>query len=176
MFFELKELPFAPNLLEPHISEETIEYHYGKHHLGYVNKLNDLIGGTRFEAESLEEIVRQSSGDIFSNAAQIWNHDFYWQGIAPDDTNKHPGEILLSMIERRFGDYFKFEKEFKKIALSNFGSGWTWLVKSPRGLLDIINTSNANNPLFFGDKPLLVCDTWEHAYYIDYRDDRKKVP
>ena len=174
MFFKLKELPFELDALEPHISAETVEYHYGKHHLGYVNKLNDLVEGTEFEKESLEEIIKSLSGDIFDNAAQVWNHDFYWEVLTPNKKDNIPKKLLLYEIEKRFGTYNAFENIFKKAALSHFGSGWAWLIKNQQGELEIVSTDNAKNPLVEGNVPLLVCDLWEHAYYIDYRNDRKK--
>ena len=172
MTIELIKLPFDKSGLQPHISTETIEYHYGKHHAGYVKKLNDLIKGTEFEGKSLEEIVKTSSGGIFNNAAQIWNHNFYWYSIAPAGATK-PASELLQSIQSSFTDFDSFKKKFHEMAAGNFGSGWTWLVKKEDNTLEIINTSNANTPLTQrGVVPLLTCDVWEHAYYIDYRNAR----
>jgi len=172
--FTLPALPYDKNALEPHISAETLEYHYGKHHQAYLNNLNNLIPGTPFEKLSLEEIIQKSSGAIFNNAAQVWNHSFYWNSLSP--INLHGGAApqgkLAESIHQTFGSFEKFKEAFTQKALSNFGSGWTWLVKNKAGLLEIINTSNAANPMTEGHTPLITCDVWEHAYYIDYRNAR----
>ncbi len=170
---KLPELPYAKNALEPHISAETLEYHYGKHHATYVDKLNGLVPGTEFENSSLEEIIKKAKGGIFNNGAQIWNHTFYWNCMSPDGGGNPSGE-LGKAIEGAFGDYSTFKNQFSESAATNFGSGWTWLVKNPDGKLEIINTGNAGNPLTDGKQPLLTCDVWEHAYYIDYRNARPK--
>ena len=171
MAFELPPLPYAQNALEPHISAETLEYHYGKHHQAYVTNLNNLIPGTEFEGKSLEEIVKTSSGGIFNNAAQVWNHTFYWNCMGPNAGGEPKGAVADG-INKKWGGFAEFKEAFNKSAAGNFGSGWTWLVKKPDGSLDIVNTSNAGTPLTTTDKPLLTCDVWEHAYYIDYRNRR----
>jgi Fe-Mn family superoxide dismutase len=170
---KLPELPYAKNALEPHISAETLEYHYGKHHATYVDKLNGLIPGTEFENASLEDIIKKAKGGIFNNGAQIWNHTFYWNCLSPDGGGTPDGTVGKA-IEQTFGDFAKFKTQFSDSAATNFGSGWTWLVKNPDGKLEIVNTSNAANPLTDGKQPLLTCDVWEHAYYIDYRNARPK--
>ncbi len=167
----LPELPYAENALEPHISAETISYHYGKHHATYVNKLNELIEGTKFEDAALEDIIKQASGAVFNNAAQVWNHSFYWNCLSPDGGGEPTGE-LGSAIGEFFGDFATFKEKFTASAIGNFGSGWTWLVKNPEGNLEIVNTDDAGNPMTDGYQPLLTCDVWEHAYYIDYRNAR----
>jgi superoxide dismutase, Fe-Mn family len=167
----LMPLPYAENALEPHISAETISYHYGKHHATYVDKLNGLVEGTQFENASLEELIRSTDGALFNNAAQVWNHDFYWNCLGPASASE-PSGVLGSAIDEFFGDFAGFKGAFNTAALGNFGSGWTWLVKSPSGALEIVNTDDAQNPMTDGYKPLLVCDVWEHAYYIDYRNGR----
>jgi Fe-Mn family superoxide dismutase len=169
----LPPLPYELNALEPHISKETLEYHYGKHHQTYVTNLNNLIKGTEYENASLEEIIKKSSGGIFNNAAQVWNHTFYWNGLKPNGGGTPTG-ALADAIGAKWGSFDKFKEEFTKSGLSNFGSGWTWLVKKNDGSVDIVNTSNAATPLTTADKPLLTCDVWEHAYYIDYRNARAK--
>ena len=169
--FTLTELPYAENALEPHISAETIAYHHGKHHKAYVDKLNALVEGTRFESMPLEEIIRNADGAVFNNAAQVWNHDFYWKCLGPDGGGE-PAGGLGSAIREFFGDFAGFKEDFNAAAVSNFGSGWTWLVKSPDGVLEIANTDDAENPMTGGLQPLLTCDVWEHAYYIDYRNGR----
>jgi len=171
MTFELSTLPYARDALAPHISAETLDYHYGKHHQAYVNKLNELIVGTIFEDSSLEEIIDQADGVLFNNAAQIWNHDFYWHCLSPKGGSE-PNGVLLNSIEATFGSFAAFKQEFTASATGNFGSGWTWLVKDSDNELSIINTANADNPLQHGLVPLLTCDVWEHAYYIDYRNAR----
>ncbi len=167
----LPELPYAKNALEPHISEETLKYHYGKHHATYVDKLNKLIAGTKFESMPLEDIIRQATGGTFINAAQVWNHSFYWNCLSPEGGGEPEGE-LAAEIEQSYKSFAEFKKQFSEAATSNFGSGWTWLVKNADGLLEIINTSNASTPITDDKLPLLTCDVWEHAYYIDYRNAR----
>jgi Fe-Mn family superoxide dismutase len=169
----LPALPYALDALAPHISKETLEYHYGKHHQAYVTNLNNLIKGTEFEAMSLEEIVKKSTGGVFNNAAQIWNHTFYWNGLSPNGGGEPDGE-LAAAIHAKFGSFDAFKEAFTKSCVGNFGSSWTWLVKKPDGSVDIVNTSNAATPLTTQDKPLLTCDLWEHAYYIDFRNLRPK--
>ncbi|MEE8321820.1 MAG: Fe-Mn family superoxide dismutase [Gammaproteobacteria bacterium] len=170
----LPELPYAKNALAPHISEETLEFHYGKHHATYVTKLNGLISGTEFENSSLEEIVKNApAGGLFNNAAQVWNHTFYWNSLSPNGGGEPAGD-LANAIESAFGSAGEFRNKFTDSAVNNFGSGWTWLVKKPDGTLEIINTTNAGNPLTDGLLPVLTCDVWEHAYYIDYRNLRPK--
>lgn len=173
MAFELPPLPYANNALEPTISAETIEFHYGKHHQTYVTKLNDALPGTEFEGMSLEEIITKSSGGIFNNAAQIWNHTFYWNCMTPDAKAAPEGD-LAAAIESTFGSFDEFKTAFSTSAANNFGSGWTWLVKNAQGALEIVNTSNAGCPLTDGVTPLLTVDVWEHAYYIDFRNARPK--
>ncbi len=173
MAFELPPLPYANNALEPHISAETIEYHYGKHHQTYVTNLNNLVPGTEFENQTLEQIIAKSSGGIFNNAAQIWNHTFYWNGLTPNGKDSVSG-ALAEAINQAFGSFEEFKTKFTQSATTNFGSGWTWLVKNAHGKLDIVNTSNAGCPLTSGQTPLLTCDVWEHAYYIDFRNARPK--
>jgi superoxide dismutase, Fe-Mn family len=173
MTFELPNLAFAKNALAPYISEETFAYHHGKHHQTYVTNLNKLIVETEFANKSLLDILKTSSGAIFNNAAQHWNHSFYWRCLQPKSSEQLPIS-LETAIKQSFGSLEKFKEEFTKSALGLFGSGWTWLTKSPKETLTIINTNNANNPLIDGHMPLLVCDVWEHAYYIDYRNARAK--
>ncbi len=167
----LPELPYAKTALAPHISAETLDYHYGKHHQTYVTNLNNLIPGTEFEKMSLEEIVRKSSGGIFNNAAQIWNHTFYWHSLSPQGGGAPTG-ALGDAINKTFGSFEEFKKIFTQTALTTFGSGWAWLVKNKDGSLAIVSTSNAACPLTAGQTPLLTCDVWEHAYYVDYRNAR----
>ncbi len=169
----LPALPYALDALAPHISKETLEYHYGKHHQTYVTNLNNLIKGTEFENASLDDIVKKSSAGIFNNAAQIWNHTFYWKSLKPQGGGA-PGGALAAAINAKWGSFDAFKEAFTKSALGNFGSSWTWLVKKPDGSLDIVNTSNAATPFTTADQPLLTCDLWEHAYYIDYRNLRAK--
>jgi len=173
MEHQLPELPYAKNALEPHISAETLEYHYGKHHATYVANLNKLIPGTEFENLALEDIIKKASGGIFNNAAQVWNHTFYWNSMSPQGGGE-PSGALADAINKAFGSVADFKDKFSTSAATNFGSGWTWLVKKGDGSLDIVNTSNAGNPLTEGLTPLLTCDVWEHAYYIDYRNARPK--
>ncbi|HEX4844458.1 MAG TPA: superoxide dismutase [Fe] [Limnobacter sp.] len=169
----LPELPYAMDALAPHISKETLEYHYGKHHAAYVTNLNNLIKGTEFENSNLEDIVKKSTGGVFNNAAQIWNHTFYWHCLSPNGGGAPTGK-LADAINAKFGSFEAFKEAFTKSAIGNFGSSWTWLVKKADGSVDIVNTSNAATPLTTQDKPLLTCDLWEHAYYIDYRNARPK--
>jgi len=167
----LPALPYAMDALQPHISKETLEFHYGKHHQTYVTNLNNLIKGTEFENASLEDIVKKSSGGVFNNAAQIWNHTFYWNSLSPKGGCK-PAGGLAAAIDAKWGSLDAFKEAFTKSAVGNFGSSWTWLVKKADGSLDIVNTSNAATPVTTADKPLMTCDLWEHAYYIDYRNRR----
>jgi Fe-Mn family superoxide dismutase len=169
----LPPLPYAMDALAPIISKETLEYHYSKHHQAYVTNLNNLIKGTEFENSTLEEIIKKSSGGIFNNAAQIWNHTFYWNGFKPGSGGAPTG-ALADAINAKWGSFDSFKAEFTKSCIGNFGSSWTWLVKKADGTLDISNTSNAGCPLTTENKPLLTCDLWEHAYYIDYRNLRAK--
>jgi superoxide dismutase, Fe-Mn family len=171
MAYELPELPYAKSALEPHISAETLEYHHGKHHAAYVANLNKLVVGTEFEGKTLEEIISKSEGGIFNNAAQIWNHSFYWNCLSPNGGGA-PSGALGSAIDVAFGSFDAFKEKFTASAVGNFGSGWTWLVKNPDGSIEIVNTGNAGSPLTAGQTPLLTCDVWEHAYYIDYRNAR----
>lgn len=167
----LPSLPYAMDALQPHISKETLEFHYGKHHQTYVTNLNNLIKGTDFENALLEDIVKKSSGGVFNNAAQIWNHTFYWNSLSPKGGGAPAGK-LADAINAKWGSFDAFKEAFTKSAVGNFGSSWTWLVKKADGSLDIVNTSNAATPLTTSDVPLITCDLWEHAYYIDYRNRR----
>ncbi|KMQ80392.1 Superoxide dismutase [Fe] [Candidatus Burkholderia pumila] len=169
----LPPLPFDKNALAPHMSEETLEYHYGKHHQTYVTNLNKLISGTEFENLPLEEIVKKSSGGVFKNSAQVWNHTFFWNSLSPNGGGAPTG-ALADAINAKYGAFDKFKEEFAKVAAGTFGSGWTWLVKKTDGTVDIVSTSNAATPLTTDAKPLLTIDVWEHAYYIDYRNARPK--
>lgn len=173
MAFELPPLPYELNALEPNLSRETLEYHYGKHHRGYVNKLNELLPGSGFENLSLEDIIKKSSGPVFNNAAQIWNHTFYWHCLDPKGGGEPTG-ALADAIKNAFGSVDKFKDEFTKKTIALFGSGWAWLVKTPEGGIEIVGTSNAGTPMTDNKKALLTCDIWEHAYYIDYRNERPK--
>lgn len=173
MTFELPSLPYELNALEPHISQETLEYHYGKHHLAYVNKLNGLIAGTDFEDSSLEDIIINSDGGIFNNAAQIWNHTFYWSCMSPNGGGEPEGD-LAKAIKKTFGSFDDFKEAFSTACATLFGSGWVWLVKTKAGDLQIIKSPNAGNPLTDSHTPLMTCDVWEHAYYIDTRNARPK--
>jgi Fe-Mn family superoxide dismutase len=170
---KLPDLTYAIDALEPHISAETLQYHHGKHHAAYVEKLNKLIEGTEFEPASLVEIIAKSSGGIFNNAAQVWNHSFYWNCLSPKGGGQPKGD-LAKAIDKAFGGAAEFRDRFAKSAVGNFGSGWTWLVRGADGGIEIVNTSNAGNPLTESKQPLLTCDVWEHAYYIDYRNARAK--
>lgn len=171
MKFSLPELPYAHDALAPVISAETISFHYGKHHQTYVNNLNGLIPGTEFENADLDTIVKKSDGPIFNNAAQIWNHNFYFLSLTPNKGSK-PGTVLSKAIDEAFGTFDNFKAEFGKAAVSVFGSGWAWLVKDAEGKLSIVKESNAGNPITRGLTPLLTFDVWEHAYYIDYQNRR----
>lgn len=174
MAFELPALPYAKDALTPHISAETLEFHHGKHHNAYVTNLNNLVPGTEFEGKSLEDIIKTSSGGIFNNAAQIWNHTFYWHSLSPKGGNTPTG-ALADAINKTWGSFDKFKEEFNKMAVGNFGSSWTWLVKKADGSLAIVNTSNAATPITeAGTTPLITVDLWEHAYYIDFRNVRPK--
>ena len=169
---ELPKLPYKRDALEPHISQKTIDYHYGQHHAGYVKNLNNLIEGSVFENMNLEAIVRKSEGSIFNNAAQVWNHTFYWHCMSPEE-NMMPQGLLLKAIERDFGSYQDFKQLFIKQAATLFGSGWLWLVSDKNGKLSLMQTHNADNPLTHEDvTPLLTCDVWEHAYYLDQQNQR----
>ncbi len=169
----LPPLPYDQSALEPHVSSETLSFHYNKHHQGYVNKLNDMIAGTNLEGKSLEEImIAEPSGKVFNNAAQIWNHTFYWNSMTPDAGQ--PSQNVADAINKKFGSMEDFNKQFAEVAMGQFGSGWAWLVKNSSGDVDIVPSANAENPLAKDLTPLLVCDVWEHAYYIDYRNDRGK--
>ncbi len=169
----LPALPYAKNALAPHISEETLEFHYGKHHQTYVTNLNNLIKGTEFETSSLEEIIKKSAAGIYNNAAQIWNHTFLWSSMKPNGGGTPTGP-LADAINAKWGSFEDFKKAFQTSAVGNFGSGWTWLVKKADGSVDIVNMGAAGTPLTTGDKALLTIDVWEHAYYIDYRNARPK--
>ncbi|PZO64835.1 MAG: superoxide dismutase [Fe] [Pseudoxanthomonas suwonensis] len=173
MAIELPPLPYDRTALEPHISGETIDFHYGKHHRTYVDNLNKQIDGTEFADKPLEEIVRTSSGGMFNNAAQVWNHTFYWNCLAPKGGGEPSGK-LADAIAKAFGDFATFKEQFTDTAVKTFGSGWAWLVQRPGGELALVSTSNAATPLTGEDTPLLTCDVWEHAYYIDYRNARPK--
>jgi len=172
MTFELPKLPFAMDALAPHISKETLEFHYGKHHQGYLTKLNDAVKGTDDEKKSLEELILSSKGGLFNNAAQVWNHTFYWNSLSPKGGGNPTGAIAKA-IDKSFGSFDKFKTEFSTAAAGQFGSGWAWLVKKGDGV-EIVTTSNAGCPLTDDQKPVLTCDVWEHAYYIDYRNARPK--
>ena len=171
MEHSLPPLPYAMDALAPHISKETFEYHYGKHHQAYVTNLNNLVKGTEFEQMSLEDIVRKSSGGIFNNAAQVWNHTFFWNSMKPGGGGE-PSGALADAINQKWGSFVSFKEAFTKSAVGNFGSGWTWLVRTADGKVDLANTSNAGTTLTTTDKALLTIDVWEHAYYIDYRNAR----
>jgi Fe-Mn family superoxide dismutase len=171
MQHELPPLPFAPDALAPYMSRETLEYHHGKHHQAYVNNTNSLIKGTEFESMPLEDIIKKSSGSLFNNSAQVWNHTFFWNCLKPGGGGEPEG-ALAAAINAKWGSYAAFKEAFHKSAVGNFGSGWTWLVKKPDGTVDIVNTSNGQTPLTTADKALLTIDVWEHAYYIDFRNRR----
>ena len=172
MTHKLPELKFAMDSLQPHISKETLEFHYGKHHNAYVTNLNNLIPGKEFENMSLEDIINKApAGGVFNNAAQVWNHSFYWNCLSPNGGGK-PGGKFLDAIEKSFGSFDEFKEQFTKSAVTNFGSGWTWLVQNSDGSLELLNTSNAGTALTSRKTPLLTCDVWEHAYYVDYRNAR----
>ena len=171
MAFELPPLPFEMNALEPHISKETLEYHYGKHHNAYVTNLNKLTEGSADAGKSLEELIKTTSGGIFNNAAQVWNHTFYWNCMSPNGGGEPKG-ALADAISSSFGSFAEFKDQFTKASATLFGAGWTWLVKTDSGTLEIVQTSNADNPLTAGQTPILTCDVWEHAYYVDRRNAR----
>lgn len=173
MVHQLPELPYAKNALEPHISAETLEYHYGKHHQTYVTNLNNLIKGTEYEELPLEAIIQKSSGGLFNNAAQVWNHTFYWNCLKPNGGGEPTG-ALAEAINKKFGSLAAFKEEFTKVSVGTFGSGWGWLVKNADGSVELMSTSNAGTPMTSGKTALLTCDVWEHAYYIDYRNARPK--
>lgn len=174
MAIELPELPYAKNALEPHVSAETLEFHYGKHHATYVTKLNGLIDGTDMAGKALEDIIKASSGGVFNNAAQVWNHSFYWNCLSPNGGGE-PNGAIADAINQSFGSFAQFKEKFNDKAVNNFGSSWTWLVKKADGSLDIVNTSNAETPLTDSSvTPILTVDLWEHAYYVDYRNARPK--
>ena len=173
MTHELPALPYAKDALQPHISAETLEYHHGKHHQAYVTNLNNLIANTEFADLSLEDIIKKSSGGIFNNAAQVWNHTFYWNCLSPNGGGAPTG-ALAEAIQAKWGSFDAFKDAFSKAAVGTFGSGWAWLVKTPAGELDIVSTSNAATPMTSGQKALMTCDVWEHAYYVDYRNARPK--
>lgn len=171
MEHKLPELPYAMDALAPHISKETLEYHYGKHHQTYVTNLNNLVKGTEFETLTLEEIIMKSSGGVFNNAAQIWNHSFYWNCLSPNGGGE-PSGTLADAINAKFGSFEEFKKQFSQTSITTFGSGWGWLVKNADGSVELMSTSNAGTPMTSGKTALLTCDVWEHAYYIDYRNRR----
>lgn len=171
MTFTLPALPYEKDALAPHISKETLEYHYGKHHQAYVTNLNKLIVGTQFEKSSLEDIIKNAAGGVFNNAAQVWNHTFYWHCLSPQGGGEPKGRTA-ELINQAFGSFSAFKEQFSQAAATTFGSGWAWLVQDDSGALKIISTSNAGTPMTEGLQALLTCDVWEHAYYIDYRNAR----
>jgi Fe-Mn family superoxide dismutase len=173
MAIELPPLPYPRDALQPHISAETLDYHYGKHHQAYVDNLNKQIAGTEHADKPLDDIVRSSSGGVFNNAAQVWNHTFYWNCLSPSGGGEPTGK-LAEAITQAFGSFEQFKEQFTQTALTTFGSGWAWLVQRPDGQLALVSTSNAATPLTGTDTPLLTCDVWEHAYYVDYRNARPK--
>ena len=173
MEHQLPALPYAKDALAPHISAETMEFHYGKHHQTYVTNLNNLIKGTEFENAALEDIIKKSSGGLYNNSAQVWNHTFFWSSMKPNGGGSPKG-ALAEAIDKKWGSFDEFKKAFQASAVGNFGSGWTWLVKKADGSVDIVNMGAAGTPLTTGDKALLTIDVWEHAYYIDYRNLRAK--
>ncbi len=173
MTHTLPELPYAMDALAPHMSKETLEFHYGKHHMTYVTNLNNLIQGTEFANASLEDIIMKAQGGLFNNAAQIWNHTFFWNCLAPK-AGGQPKGALAEAIKQKFGSFDEFKAQFSQKAITTFGSGWAWLVRNKDGSLSIESTSNAATPMTSGQKALLTCDVWEHAYYIDYRNARAK--
>ena len=173
MAIELPALPWAREALAPHISAETIDYHYGKHHQTYVTNTNNLIRGTEFENMDLVSIIRKAQGGLFNNSAQVWNHTFYWNCLSPKGGGEPSGK-LADAIKKSFGGFAQFKEEFTKTAIGTFGSGWAWLVQRADGNLGLVSTPNANTPLTGPDRPLLTCDVWEHAYYVDYRNARPK--
>lgn len=171
MTFTLPPLPYAIDALAPHISAETLEYHYGKHHSAYINNLNKLTENTEFANMSIEDVIKKSNGGIFNNAAQVWNHTFYWHCLSPNGGGEPTG-ALLQAINKNFGSFEEFKQKFTQTAITTFGSGWAWLVQNNQGDLQISSTSNAGTPMTEGLNALLTCDVWEHAYYIDYRNAR----
>ena len=171
MPFELPELPYERDALEPHISAETLNYHYGKHHQAYVNKLNALTQDNQWSNHSLEQLIQEADGGLFNNAAQVWNHTFYWHCLTPHALGAPHGE-LAAAIDSTFGSFDSFKEQFTAAAMGQFGSGWAWLCKDAQGALSIIATSNAGNPMNDGLTPIMTCDVWEHAYYVDTRNDR----
>jgi Fe-Mn family superoxide dismutase len=173
MAIELPALPYARDALAPHISAETLDYHYGKHHQAYVTNLNNLIKGGEFENLDLVAIIKKSQGGMFNNAAQVWNHTFYWNSLSPKGGGEPSGK-LADAIKKTFGSFAQFKEDFSKTAVGTFGSGWAWLVQRADGGLGLVSTSNAATPITGSDRPLLTCDVWEHAYYIDYRNARPK--
>ena len=175
MAIELPKLPYDMDKLQPHVSKETLEFHYGKHHKAYVDKLNAALPGSKYEKMSLDEMVTASVGEpkVFNNAAQTWNHTFYWNCLTPNGGGEPKGAIG-DAIKKSFGNFSDFNKKFSELAVTLFGSGWAWLVKKKDGSIDLMPTKDAGNPMTDGHKPLLTCDVWEHAYYIDYRNARPK--
>lgn len=173
MSIQLPPLKYARNALAPHISEETLDFHYGKHHQAYVDNLNKMIADTDLDQLTLEEIIKNSKGGVFNNAAQVWNHSFYWDGLSPSGGGEPIGK-LKEAIDAAFGDFATFKEKFTQTALTTFGSGWAWLVQKSDGSLELVSTSNADTPLTMGHRALLTCDVWEHAYYVDYRNARPK--
>lgn len=171
MAFELPPLPYPKDALAPHMSAETLDYHHGKHHKAYVDNLNKMIPGTEYEKMDLESIIKKSSGGVFNNAAQVWNHTFFWNCLAPKAGGEPKGEIA-ELINKEFGSFAQFKEKFNDVAVKQFGSGWAWLVKNKAGKLEVLSTPNAVNPMTEGHKALLTADVWEHAYYIDYRNSR----
>ena len=173
MEHKLPELPYSQDALAPHISAETLEYHWGKHHKTYVDKLNTLIVDTGFENASLDDIVKRASGTLLNNGAQVWNHTFYWNCLSPQGGGEPTGALAQAIV-KAFGSFPQFQEQFTNTATTLFGSGWTWLVRNQDGSLTIEPTPNAGNPMRDSKRPLLTCDVWEHAYYIDYRNARPK--
>ena len=171
MAIELPDLPFAKDALAPHISAETLDYHHGKHHQAYVTNLNNMIAGTDQESDSLEDIINSATGGVFNNAAQIWNHTFYWNCLSPNGGGEPTG-ALADAINAAFGSFEAFKQQFSQTAITTFGSGWAWLVQNKDGTLELVSTSNAQTPLTGDTTPLMTCDVWEHAYYVDYRNAR----
>jgi superoxide dismutase, Fe-Mn family len=171
MAFTLPALPYALDALQPHIDKRTLEFHYGKHHQAYVNNLNNLVPGTAFENADLETIIMEATGGIYNNGAQIWNHTFYFEGFSPNGGGEPTGK-LLELINKSFGSFADFKTKFSTAGATLFGSGWAWLVVKEDGGLDIVQESNAGNPLKSSLKPILTCDVWEHAYYLDYQNRR----
>ena len=171
MNYELPKLPFKLNALEPYISKKTLEFHYGKHHQAYVNNLNKLTQGTKFENKTLEDIIKEAEGGIYNNGAQVWNHTFYFECFSSEGGGEPTGELMEAII-KSFGSFSEFKEKFTNAVATLFGSGWAWLIKDNNGKLDVIQESNAGNPIRNGLKPILTCDVWEHAYYLDYQNKR----